>query len=437
MNRREEYRLRRGLFVVLLFFPALFSLWAQDADFSDWDIDSLFEEPAAGADTAELPEDDGKDAAGKNVLAGLVRQKGFSLEASYYFYGGFAPGWNPAPWHGDAVGCGEERYSYVIGGGVSSGIGLDFQISDALRLMNTFGFSYPGFDLTVKQFFLDYNIKNAVFIRAGKYEAAWGISPNFQFANLLSRVPDGSSGGDAVTAKVDIPIGVGGLQFLALTRDDFIRGGSAAPKAREIGYGAKYNLAFPWADIDLGSFFLADMPLRAFLSVKKTVKDTELYTEGMFTAPFPRDTADDWNFSANVGVVQAFFADKLTVNGELFYNGEKGAGWFRQKTDLRDADVSPFIGGINTALNLVFRPGFYGLRFFTQFLYGFSENTAQLVPGFSFDPLPRITVSLAVPMALGRANGTYYTHNADTENRPLSIVLLVSLSGSHRFGFFE
>ncbi|GHV55575.1 hypothetical protein AGMMS49579_18810 [Spirochaetia bacterium] len=423
----------RRLFVVLLFLCASFSLWAQNTDLLDSDMDSLFDEPVAGADTGEPLEPsagDGEAAAGGNVLAGLVRQKGFSLEASYYFHAGIAPGWNPAPW--DKVPT-DSEYSTILGVGMSAGIGLDFQISDVLRVKNSFGFSYPDFSLTISEFFLDYSIRNVVFIRAGKYGAAWGISRNFQFANLLSRVPDGSSGGDPITIKVDIPIGVGGLQALGMTR---IKDDGAIPRLREIGFGGKYNLAFTWADIDLGVFYLDAMPLRAFFSVKTTIKNTELYTEGAFSVQ--HKTWDDWKFSANLGVVQSFFADKFTINGEVFYNGEAGAGWFRPKSELREADVSPFIGGFNTALNLAYRPGvFFGLRVFTQFLYGINENTFQLVPGLTFDPLPHMTVSLAVPMALGDMNGTYYSHNADTRNRPFSVVLLVSLNGSHRFGLYE
>ncbi|GHU16825.1 hypothetical protein FACS1894163_06900 [Spirochaetia bacterium] len=421
---------RRVFLLVLLFLPSFFAAGADDVDFQDWDMDTLFDEPV---------DEQGEDAAGEGRPPVQVRQEGFSLTASYYFNGGIAPGWTQAPWH---WGSSETEYSHLLGLGMFSGIGLDFQISNVLRVTNTFGFFYPGFFLYVRNFFFDYTIKNTVFIRAGKYEPAWGISPNFQFTNLLSRVPDNSSGGDAVIVKADIPIGVGGLQVLALNRRGFIKSGRVTPGLREIGYGAKYNLAFPWADIDMGAFFLADMPLRGFISVKKTVKNTEIYAEGMSSVQHPLgDRYDAWGnlkFSANMGFVQDFFVNKLTVNGELFYNGEKATGWFSPETNLQDAEISPFIGGLNTALNLRFRPGWWKkFRFGLQFLYAFDENTAQLVPGLTFDPLPHMVVSFAVPMALGSANGTYYTHNADKNNRPFSIVLLISISGSRRFGFYD
>ncbi|GHV75987.1 hypothetical protein AGMMS49942_08080 [Spirochaetia bacterium] len=421
---------QRVFLFVLLFLPSLLVSAADaGADFSDWDLDTIFDNPA--------PEEE-EDAPLENATPVKTRQTGVTLDASYYFNGGIAPGWSKAPWHWDGTED-DDGYTHIIGLGMSAGVGLDFQISDVFRVKNTVSFSYPGFALGISEFFFDYAIKNAVFIRAGKYVHNWGISPNFQFTNLLARVPDDASGGDSIIAKVDIPIGVGGLQVLLLNRPGFIKTGLTTPSFREIGYGAKYNLAFPWLDIDIGAFFLTAMPLRGFISLKKTFKETEVYAEGMTSVQHSlgdHDSWGDWRFSANLGVVQDFFADKLTLNAEFFYNGEGQTGWFRPETDLRAAEVSPFIGGVNTALNLSFKPGWFkDLRFGLQFLYAFKENTAQLVPAIAIDPLPNVMVSLAVPMALGPPEGTYYTHNADTNNRPFSIVLLVSFSGSRAFGF--
>ncbi|GHV80416.1 hypothetical protein AGMMS49944_22070 [Spirochaetia bacterium] len=403
-------------------------VWADDADFPDWDMDTLFDEPADGGEEKSL----GESTARGNVPSALVRPMGFSIDASYYFHGGIAPGWNPAPWHGDSA-ANDDTFSNVIGLGMATGIGLDFRISDVLRVKNIINFSYPGFILSVDEFFFDYSIKNAVFIRAGKYGHNWGISPNFPFSNLLARVPDGSVG-DAIMLKADIPIGIGGIQVLALTRSK-----DAEPTLKEVGYGAKYNLAFPWIDIDMGAFYLEAMPLRGFLSLKKTFWETEVYAEGMTSVQHPagdEDTWGNWEFSANLGLVQNFFAAKLTVNAEVFYNGEGETLWFRPKTVLQEADTPPFIGGWNTALNLRFKPGWFkDLRFGLQFLYAFQENTAQLVPALTFNPLPHMAMSLAVPMALGSKEGTYYSHNADTKNRPFSIVLVVSISGGRSFGF--
>jgi hypothetical protein len=282
-----------------------------------------------------------------------------------------------------------------------------------------------------------------IFLRWGKFTPRWGRSPNYPVANLLSRVPVGNAGGDPYVVKLDLPVGIGGIELLMLTRKGYMAGNT--PTLKELSYGGKYNLALPWADIDLGCLYHDAMPLRAIVSVKTTLPwDIEAYTEGLISVP--HETWDDLKLSANLGLGRDFFDELFTLGGEVFYNGESGAGWFRPETELREADVSPFIGGFNFAFNFVLRPRMprtlpwalpWNFRVFSQILYGKKEDTAQFVPGISCEPLPHMKVSLAVPMALGSPEGTYYRKNADTTNRPFAIVLLVSLQGKHRFDYYR
>ena len=389
----------------------------------DWDMDALFSE-IPGEAPEDVPQGDGETG---GILRTSLKRPGFILETAFNFYGGISPGWTEAPWYWEDQ---EEEHQRIIGLGMSAQMGLDFQISGQFRVKATFGVSLPEFKANIEDFFFDYQMKEFLFLRAGKYTHNWGISPNFPFTNLLARVPHGNAGGDSLLAKADIPLGVGGLQGIVLTRRYFMAD-PTAPTAREIGYGGKYNLAFPWADIDLGVFYHYDMPLRGFVSVKSTLADTEIYTEGMTS--ISHDTWTGLKFSANIGLVRDFFSGKLRINGEFFYNGELNEGWFHSETDYKEAEISPFIKGPNAGLNLSFRPGFAGLRFFTHFLHGFDEDTSQLVPGFSFSPFSNMEFSFALPMALGSREGTYYRKNADTKNRPFALVFLLTFKGSYRF----
>jgi hypothetical protein len=262
------------------------------------------------------------------------------------------------------------------------------------------------------------------------YETAWGISPNYPYTNLPARLPaDANDSSDSYLAKVDIPIGIGGLQLLALTRYNIAS--SSSPSFDEFAYGLKYNLAFEKADIDMGTFFYKDMPLRFFVSLKTTLNNTEVYTEALAATPY--ETWDTVELSGSAGFLQDFFKGKLTLNGEVFYNGEDNAKWWRVRTSLQDEEVSPFVEGLNTAVNVIFRPGIIGMRIFCQLLYGIEEETAQLVPGISIKPGDLITATLTVPMALGSREGKYYDHNADTANRPFSIMLGITFSGSLKY----
>lgn len=385
------------------------------------DIDSFFEEPPPGTDGADLND---KNTAGS--LAGLVRQRGFTFDAAYEFHGGAAPGWSEAPWYRSE----ERSLSYRPGVRMRAVLGMDIQISEVFRVKSSGGAELPEADYFLQEFFFDYNLFDAAFVRGGRYDLNWGISPNYAFANLLARVPPGGAGGDSYILKIDVPVGVGGLQALLLTRGDFIHG--AEPQYRDTGFGGKYNLALPRADIDFGAFYQRGLPLHWFASVKSTIGNTEVYADAV--TAIQNERGDGLYAAASAGFVQDFFDDKLTVNGELFYNGEENALSFTPETGLEDEKISPFIGGFNGALNVIFRPGgAKNLRFFVNCLYSLKENSAQLVPGLRFNPLRHVEVSLAVPMALGGRDGFYYTNNADKYNRPFSLVLLVSLSGNFRY----
>ncbi|MDR2020553.1 MAG: hypothetical protein LBQ14_07290 [Treponema sp.] len=447
---------RLSLLLLFLFLlPGAFRLAAQqsrpagssgDTDLLDRDIDSLFDDIEAedgaedGGGTGREADGDGEDA-GKgegdlpfagSILRDLVRRSGFALEGSFRFYSGFAPGWSETPWNWDET---EEELTRPVLGGMSADLILDFQISEVFRVRNSFGFSYPALTLAVSEFFFDYNIKDRLFLRAGKFAPGWGRSSNYPFANLLSRLPAGNAGGDAYVFKANLPIGVGGLELITLTRKGFME--KDLPTPTELGYGIKYNLALPWADIDLGAFYLDAMPFRATASLKTTLPwDTEAYTEGLVAVP--QDTWDDLVFSGSLGLARDFFGDLFTLNGEIFYNGEEEASWFSPKTDLREAKAVPLISGLNGAFNLVIRPRlFWDFRIFSQVFYGVDENSVQLVPGFSCKPLSHLEFSLAVPMVLGSREGTYYRDNVDSKNRPFAVVLLVSLQGSHRFDYYR
>jgi hypothetical protein len=430
-------------------FPA-----AAQEDPLDWDFDTLFDGEDVQGDAAsgqgdaasgqeDAASDQGEAPPGKEAAAGsgsplaeLLRQSALSLDLSYSANGGFAPGWSEAPWFAAAY---DPEYSYVLGVNLNTYLGLDVRISNVLRAHSSIAFSIPDQSyISLKDLFIDYSMFERVFFRVGKFGHNWGISPNFPAANLLSRVPGGSprSGradwGEPYILKADVPIGIGGLQLLVLTRPGFMSG--TTPGFSELGYGGKYNLAFTWADIDMGLFYHEDMPLRGTVSVKTTVKHTELYVETM--GAMPHDGGAGFSVSANLGFVQDFFDDLFTVNGEIFWNGEDSAFYFKPKTELEEAESSPFIPGLNTALNLVFRPRWIGnLRFALTGRWALDTNTAYLLPGLSFSPLPHLDISLGFPIALGGRDGRYYRSNADKNNRPLAIALLINLNGSYHRSF--
>jgi hypothetical protein len=389
----------------------------------DADIDSLFDEPLSG-DT----KDETLVSETSSVLDS-VRRRGISVTASYDFQGIVSPGWDMPPWEFN----GDEELSWFRGGKMSSTVGIDAQISEVFRVFTNIKYAIPKFSIDLIDFFFDYNVADRVFVRTGKYEYSWGISPNFGFTNLLSRVPSQDFGGPSYIVKADIPAGVGGIQALALTRANMSDG--EAPSRGEVGYGGKYNLALRHADFDLGVFYQENMATRGFISIKTTVSNTELYNEWLVAVNTHYDKSV--SFAFNFGFISSFFNNKLDLNSEVFYNREGDSYFFTPETNIYEAEITPFIEGLNVAFNMLFRfNGKWRPRFFTQVLYSPLQKSTRLVPGFRLSPLPHVEAYLAVPMALGDKDGYYYKHTYDRLDRPFSVMFYVSISGSVNAGYY-
>jgi len=417
----------KRFFVLLgLMVFAQFQVQSQEKAALDWDIDSVFNEPAPEAP----PEKPKTDTANVTMVDKLIKRPNFILGASYEFITGIIPGWREYPWSS------VEDRGYYLNRAIklSSSLNMDAQIDNIFRVSSTISFEIPNFYFILGDFFFDYNLDDVVFFRGGKYSHSWGISPNYNFTNLLARVPKDGNAGESYIMKVDVPTGIGGFQALVLTRADLMHMRDAADlKLEDFGYGGKYNLALRWVDFDLGIFYQDGMALRTFLSIKTTLGKTELYTEGLAAI----DVNDPSNKSGAVslGFIRDFFVQKFNVNGEVFYNTERDVYWYRPETNILEAAVTPFIEGLNLALNLRYKFGGKGNpRLAVQTRYAPFENSVQLIPGFMLNPLPHVEFSAAVPMALGSKEGYYYnnTYMVDLDNKPIPfcVVLIVSLKGS-------
>ena len=420
-------------FFFLLGFIFLLSLSAQEQDFLDWDIDKIFDEIFEEEHLEEA-----ETSTSVTTVERLLRQRGFTFDASYRFAAGFSNGWFESPFVSQTENdfyIRDYYLEYIIA--MSNSFTVDAQFSEVFRAISTIYFQIPSFSISLGDFFFDYIFYKTVFIRAGKYNHSWGNSPNFGFTNLLARVPVNSYGGDSFILKADVPVGIGGVQILTLTRANLL--GGAIPKTADFGFGAKYNLALRIADFNTGVFYQDDMPIRGFLSIKTTFKKTELFNEWLLAI----DTNQQYktSFATSIGFARDFFNNKLSVNGELFFNTEGDAYWYRPESWLQDSEVLPLVESLNTALNFLYRfGGKNNPRLFVQTRYALSQNSALVIPGFSMNLLPNLDLYFSAPMALGSKDGHYYlnTVHFGENNRPLpfSVVMLLSLSGSVQFGHY-
>ena len=439
---------------LVLFFVLLYTAAFSQEELLDKDVDALFDDTGDGESSGKKKEAD-NDIYSINTSenpAVYMLRPGFGIDASYSVGLGIFPGFSETPWNFNTPGKFDqnyERFDVIIGASMSATLGLTIQPSSMLRVRQTVKFEIPAnkaseIPISFQEFFLDYNLLNVVYFRAGKFDIHWGTSPNFPYTDLLSRLPASiESPGDAYTVRAEVPVGIGGIQFIMMARRGLIAD-IKKPKAEEFGYGAKFNLAIPFIDVDLGMLYHKQMPLRFFMSVNKTLFSSwEIYAEGM--ASYEYDNQQEiWNnflFSYNVGFIQDFFKRRLKINAELYYNAES-AGYAVTKNKIKtdEDEKTLLLSNFNTALNVSFNPGiFFNTTFFASFLYSMALNSGQIVPGIRMEPIRHLKIFLTLQMAIGSRDNdySYYYTNTDTANRPFAVSLIVILNGIYNFSKFD
>jgi len=471
--------MKRFLIYISLLFFSVSLLAAQEIDLINIPkdaLDSIFDEPSdefygdESFAAVETPSRQTSEQSPSAPVLRSVRRRGVEFSAAYNFRGAINPGWDMYPWEFD----GEEEFSWAIALRMRGTIGINARITESLRIYNSFRFEMPAGNATslsttttntettspngqttitestviresainpvfsFLDFYLDYNFADKVFLRVGKFSQSWGVSRNFSFTNILARVPDPKKaqkegrnprGGASYIVKLDIPVDIGGLQLLAMTRVNIA--GNITPIREDIGYGAKYNLAFDWANFDLGFYMQDGLPTRAFLSAKTTLWDTDFYNE--YLASYDNSL----EFAFNFGFSKSLLNDRMEIGGEYFFNGEDidYQDYFRAETDFRVEGISRLPYGSSIALNFLYRfDTEMNPRFFTRFRYSVEEDSFSFVPGFRITPFQNIEVYLAIPMALGNKEGFYYEDSKNVLNqpRPFSFLFYVTFSGSVR-----
>jgi hypothetical protein len=378
------------------------------------DIDSIFNKDAnTNTDTTDTDttNSDTTNADTTNTVPETIglNQTGFSLNLKGRAYLGGTLDWADKP-----------EPAYNIGVLLSSSLSLFAQFTENLKLSTSLSLSLPGLSLenAIDSFYMDYNLLNAAYFTVGYTSINWGVAHNFSAANLVNRVPDIDLSGKPYLLRIDFPLGIGGFQVVAIARD-----GTSPDWFKQVGYGLKYNLARQHLDMDIGIFYQPLMPLRAYTALNTTLPlDFEVYAELVGILDQLHNNTFAW--TADAGVSNTFFANRLAVNAELFYNTENNA-YVWQKDQIESAingkdeyETSPFYKGWNTALNIGWRFGgnfkpVLGL----SWLHNFSLNSGKITAAYTMQFLPGITFTASGDAIVGSAKGygsntvkyTFYT----------------------------
>jgi hypothetical protein len=332
---------------------------------------------------------------------------------------------------------------YKAGVMMNGSFNFDAQFSRDFHMHLAYTLYFPGFDQTSPtEFYMDYNPAGKVYFRAGKFVTNWGIAQNYPSCNIVNRVPSSGWSGDPYLFRMDVPIGIGGIEAVGV-----LRNASTSPSPSDVGAGLKYNLAFNKADIDIGTFYQNLMPWRSYASFKTTLPgDFETYMEVMCTVP-QLDRNFYWHqsrVSADIGTSNTFCDDKLKFNIEVYYNGELTSGSIYQKQDVESAvnghdtyntDNSPFYPEWNTALNLGWNfGGPHNVRLAVSWLQNIKDNSGRIIPALTMDLTSGVSLNTFATFILG-PDKDYGAPN--TNPCKFSLFLGITVSGSFTYSHYK
>lgn len=333
---------------ILFFFCTLFAINSEENLLDTIDLDSLFEEEISATDGSSNSSESTSTTTEEPInLLEEINKKGFTFGAKYQLFLGYTTGDDKE----------DELIEYPVMG-LNSSFTLNSQLSNDFRVYQKWNMNYPDFEISLSQIYGEVTVLNSAYVKFGMFSPSWGES-NFKFTNLTGRVPEDVTSGDTYSIQTSIPIGIGGLSLVAVTKEGFwseAEEGESdytenAPEVDEIGLGIKYNhilnIMDHNIDLNMGYYYYKDLNLRGFISLNTTIfKNYEFFAEGLvsynptettYINDNPELDMDNYNnlnqepdffdnyldISFALGIYTDYFDEILEIGTEYYYNGEE------------------------------------------------------------------------------------------------------------------
>ncbi|MBN1646709.1 MAG: hypothetical protein JW874_01635 [Spirochaetales bacterium] len=415
------------ILLIVFFTPVLFAQEENNDPYPDVeDYDSLFTD-----DESDNPDEEGEKKE-ETVLDKLLGSNTkLDISASFQIYAGYSPGYNTLDSDDE-----DQEYTDMFLLGLNSNLALKFNISDSFQVFQRFNISYPDIELMITEFFADYSAADIIQFRIGLQKIRWGESKNFPFTDLPNRVPDdfGSLDKKNLAFKMTIPIGVGGIDLLAVTKLGYWEENSY-PSAEDMGFGLKWNLALSPFDMNFGAFYRDGMNIRGFASVKTTLfGNVETYAEALVAIDPDWETNilengnpdNPLDFGVNLGIYTDFFKQTFEIGAEFYYNGEE--------SELTGNSSSfPILWGTNLCLYLALNAGKDDMiKIFAHTRYNVQADSLYLIPGLVIKLMKNLSLSCAGAVLLGNRGEGYSDPdiNPDPLNREAFMIIRLIFNGS-------
>lgn len=268
------------------------------ADETDLLLDSDFEDIFTVIEDVEQEEQEDT-----SLLEDVLKRETFVIKSDYYLSFGLLTG--SSDFNLDLT------YTPYLS--IDSTFSLESNINENLTAYQKVKVSYPLNTFDIKEFFMDTNFSNVLFLRIGKQSTNWGSSPFYEFSNLPRRFT-----GSGLSLNLKKPISVGGVSTLLTVEDDNWTQESA-PEFEDIYMGVNVNtiLHFYESSFDIQLGYLYNEVLKHNLM---TSVSTTLFGDIEVTSDVYLEIGDEFYATFSLGFFNSFLNNKLTIAGEYLYN---------------------------------------------------------------------------------------------------------------------
>ncbi len=259
---------------------------------------------------------------------------------------------------------------------------------------------YQFSDVQIDELFLDYTLRDTIFVRAGQHKMKWGQGRIFTPGNLLEDSEDGAA------IRVSFSTLLDGVSLVTLAQEQFFPT-DETQSWRHLAYAGQANLVVGPVLFTAGGRFQRDEGLRTLASAKTVIGRTDLFTD--VVVGYEDEEYD-------LQTVSGFYREwnDLHLYGEHTYDGSGD----------RDNDHSL---GLALARRRIFGTQFH---LGAVWEHAFVDNSGTVVPGISWTPWRFVTARLGFPVVYGAEDSRYVLDNEDPYERRVAAIFQLQLSAS-------